>query len=223
MAISEQTFLATQSGLRSTAAATELIAAINAATTELAGAITGTSLVLTSTITSAGIVAHIAATSTATSGQSNAFVATMTSTGDGKASTVGVNVYVVEQGNTNYVYPIYVGTAAIANKTIIQATGIFMYLGDMGNAVQHQAALSINRDITNVGTLSDCFLEMRNHGSTAATAFIKLVGGATYLWDASQGDQVVPISDGSDSTNCSHKVAVKMADNTTRYLHLFSD
>ena len=183
----------------------------------------GTALTITSTITSADIVSLISATSTATSGQSNAFVATMTTTGDGKSGSVCGNFYMVEGGNTDYVYPIYIGSAAISNKTIVQMAGIFMYLDDMGNAVEHQVGVSINRNITNVGTASDCFLEMRNHGATSATAFIKLVGGATYLWDVSFGDQVVPISDGSDSTNCSHKVAVRMADSTTRYLHLFTD
>lgn len=185
--------------------------------------ITPTGMTITTTQAAAANVFFILTTATATSGQTNGFVSVITSTGDGKASTVAANLYVVEQGNTDYVYPLYIGTAAIANKTIIQATGIYMYLSDMGNAVEHQAALSINRDITNVGTASDCFIEMRNHGGTAATAFIKLVGEATHLWDASQGDQVVPISDGSDSTNCSHKVSVKMADGTTRYLHLFTD
>ncbi len=182
----------------------------------------GTALTITSTITSADIVALISATSTATSGQSNGLVVTMTSTGNGKASSVCGNFYLVEQGNTDYVYPIYIGTAAISNKTIIQATGLFMYLDDMGNAVQHQAALSINRNITNVGTESDCFLEMRNHGGVSATAFIKLVGKAEFLWDASHGDLDDPISEGSDSADVSHKVAVKMADDSTRYLHLFA-
>ncbi len=182
----------------------------------------GAALNITSTITSAANVVLISATSTATSGQSNAFVATMTSTGNGKASTVGANIYVVEQGNTDYVYPVYIGTAAISNKTIIQGTGIFMYLEDMGNAVQHQVGISINRNITNVGTASDCFLEMRNHGSTDATAFVKMVGSATYLWDFDQGDQVVPISAWSSGTTVSHRAAVRLADGSARYLHLFT-
>ncbi len=192
--------------------------------TTITGAITLTgTTAITTTQTAAANVFFINTTATATSGQTNGFVSVITSTGNGKGSTVAANLYVVEQGNTDYVYPLYIGTAAISNKTIIQATGIYMYLDDMGNAVEHQVGVSVNRNITNVGTASDCFIEMRNHGSTAATAFIKLVGKATHLWDASQGDQVVPISNGSDSTNCSHKVSVKMADSTTRYLHLFTD
>ena len=92
----------------------------------------------------------------------------------------------------------------------------------MGNAVQHQVGISINRNITNVGTASDCFREMRNHGSTDATAFVKMVGSATYLWDFDQGDQVVPISAWSSGTTVSHRAAVRLADGSARYLHLFT-
>ena len=180
-------------------------------------------LAITTTHAAAANAVYILTTAEATAGQTNGFVSVITSTGDGKSGTVAANLYVAEEGNTEYVYGAYVGFAAIANKTITQAAGIFLYLSDMGNAVQHQVGISINRDITNVGIASDAFLEMRNHGGTAATAYMRLTGEATYLFDWSGTDQVVPVSDGSDSNNVSHKVAVRMADATTRYFHLFTD
>ena len=182
---------------------------------------TGNTMTLTTTHTAAASSLFINTTAEATSGQTNGFVSVITSTGDGKASTVACNLYVVEQGNTDYIYPLYIGTAAISNKTIIQATGIYMYLADMGNAVQHQAALSINREITNVGTVSDCFLQMRNHGSTAATTFIKFNGKATYIWDFQDGSTVVPVSAWSSGTVVDFRVAVRMHGGETRYVHLF--
>ncbi len=182
----------------------------------------GTALAITTTQTAAANVMFINTTATATSGQTNGFVSVITSTGDGKASTVACNLYVAEQGNTDYIYPLYIGTAAISNKTIIQATGIFMYLEDMGNAVEHQAAVSINRNITNVGTASDCFLQMRNHGSTAATTFIRFNGKATYIWDFQDGSTDVPVSAWSSGTIVDFRAAVRMHDGTTRYVHLFT-
>ncbi len=180
-------------------------------------------LAITTTHAAAANVLFILTTAEATAGQTNGFVSVITSTGDGKSGTVAANLYVVEEGNTEYVYGAYVGFAAIANKTITQAAGIFLYLEDMGNAVEHQVGVSINRNITNVGTASDAFLEMRNHGATAATAYLRLTGEATYLIDWSGTDQKVPVSNGTDSNNVSHKVAVFMADSTVRYFHLFTD
>ncbi len=180
-------------------------------------------LAITTTHAVAANVVFILTTAEATAGQTNGLVSVITSTGDGKSGTVAANLYVVEEGNTEYVYGAYVGFAAIANKTIIQAAGIYLYLEDMGNAVEHQVGVSINRNITNVGTASDAFLEMRNHGATAATAYLRLTGEATYLIDWSGTDQKVPVSNGTDSNNVSHKVAVFMADSTVRYFHLFTD
>ncbi len=180
-------------------------------------------LAITTTHAVAANAVYILTTAEATAGQTNGFVSVITSTGDGKSGTVAANLYVVEQGNTEYVYGAYIGFAAIANKTITQAAGIFLYLSDMGNAVQHQVGISINREVDNAGIASDAFLEMRNHGSAPATTYIRATGEATYLIDWSGTDQVVPVSDGTDSNNVSHKVAVRMADATTRYFHLFTD
>ena len=180
-------------------------------------------LAITTTHAVAANAVYILTTAEATAGQTNGFVSVITSTGDGKSGTVAANLYVAEEGNTEYVYGAYVGFAAIANKTITQAAGIFLYLSDMGNAVQHQVGISINREVDNAGIASDAFLEMRNHGSAPATTYIRATGEATYLIDWSGTDQVVPVSDGTDSNNVSHKVAVRMADGTTRYFHLFTD
>ena len=120
-----------------------------------------------------------------------------------------------------YGYKLYCNT--ITAKAITQIAGYYVYMEDVGNAVQHASAISLNRNISNVGISSDCFLEMRNHGSTAATGFIKVTGSATHLFDFGFGDQVVPVSAGTDSTNCTHKVSVRMADSATRYIHLFTD
>ena len=191
------------------------------------GAITttyaGTALNITSTITSADNVAEVLATSTATSGASCASKSTLTVTGNGKSYAIAKWIELSVGGNTQYCHGIYIYTGTVANKTITQYAPIYIYCDDMGTAVEHQAGISINRNITNVGTASDCFLQMRNHGSTAATAFIKATGTATYLLDFQNGDLGVPLSEASDSVNCSHKLAVKMPDGTARYLHLFTD
>lgn len=206
---------------------------ITAATVNIVGSFTtaypivstygGTAISVTSSVSSADNGVEIALTSSATSGVTAAMFTQYTSTGDNTSHAIVHNMLLTIGGDTQYAYVQYIGSATISNKTIDQACGIYMYLEDMGNACQYQAAISINRNITNVGINGDCFVEMRNHTSTAATAYMRLTGPATFLWDFSGTTNVAPVSEATDSTNVSDKVAVKMASGITRYLHLFSD
>ncbi|GAF87841.1 unnamed protein product, partial [marine sediment metagenome] len=160
----------------------------------------GTALNITSSVSSADNIAEILATSTATSGTVKALWVTMTANGSGSQTARGISVTQTVTLPLAYSYPIYVYSATVSNHAITQYAGIFLYLEDMGNAVQHQAGVSINRNITNVGTSSDCFLQMRNHGGTTATAFIKCTGAATHLFDFQDGDLSVPLSEYSSGT-----------------------
>lgn len=141
----------------------------------------------------------------------------------GTAEVNGMGIDLTISDPCPYIYPISIYTGTVSNKAITQMAAINIYMEDVGNACQHAQGIYVSRNITNVGTASDSFLWLRNHGSTAATAFIKATGKATHLFDFQDGDQCVPVSAGSDSTNVSHKVSVKMADGSTRYFHLFTD
>jgi len=183
----------------------------------------GTALGITSTITSADNVAEVIGTTTATSGTNSALKTTLQSTGAAVGYAIGHWIELDLDNTATYAYGQYIYNHTVADKAVTQMCGIYMYLEDMGNAVQHKAGISINRNIAHVGTASDCFLQMRNHGAVAATAFIKATGGATHLFDFQDGDLGAPLSEASDSANVSHKVSVKMPDGSTRYFHLFTD
>ncbi len=158
-------------------------------------------------------------TGSPTSGVLAAMFTSLETSGDGTSHAIVHNMLMTIAGDTTYAYVQYVGSATISDKTITQACGIFMYLEDMGNAVEQQAAISINRNITNVGINLDCFVQMRNHGGTDATAFMKLQGGATYLFDL-EGPAAAPISDWASGTAVSHRLSVRIPDGTERWLHL---
>ncbi len=147
--------------------------------------------------------------------------AASTLTGTAAAIGCGITFTVSDHVPYLYGYKLYLNT--ISNKTITQISGFYVYMEDVGNAAGHASCMSLNRNISNVGTTSDCFLEMRNHGSTAATGFIKVTGSATHLFDFGYGDQVAPVSAATDSANVTHKISVRMADGATRYLRLWSD
>ena len=182
----------------------------------------GTALNITTSVSTADNIVEILGTSTATTGTVRSLWAKLTATGASLTQARVISTTLTIENTTDYAYGYYAYTAAVSNKTIQQMADVYIYMEDMGNAVQHQVGLSINRNIATVGIATDCLLEMRNHGSTAATAFVKIVGSATYLWDFDQGDQVLPIDAWSSGTTVSHRAAVRMADGATRYLHIFT-
>ena len=140
----------------------------------------------------------------------------------GTAAAIGCGITFTVSDPCPYIYGYKIYTNTITAKTITQIAGHFVYMEDTGNAVQHVACIALNRNISNAGIASDCFLYMRNHGSTAATAFIKSIGTATYWLDFQDGDLGVPLSEYSSGTTVSHRLRVRMPDGSSTYLHLFT-
>ena len=140
----------------------------------------------------------------------------------GSLAAIGAECWVAS--NKKYVYGVSVYSGTIANKTITQINGVRVYMEDTGNAAGSVAALSLNRNNTNVGSVFDTFIEIRNHGAAACTSVMAITGLATHIFDFGSGgaDLGVPLSEYSSGTTVSHRLSVLMPDSSVRYLHLFT-
>jgi len=180
---------------------------------------------LAGTVALTGVNIPITDTATPSSGNMRGIHINYTQSGakNGTAVINPLSIAVTISANVPYIFPFDITVEASANKTHTMISPINVYLKDVGNACQHAACALLGREITNVGIASDSFLWMRNHGAVAATAFIKSTGIATYLLDFGGQDLGVPLAEATDSVNCSHKLALRMPDGSTRYFHLFTD
>ncbi|MBA7618715.1 hypothetical protein ES703_26046 [subsurface metagenome] len=180
---------------------------------------------LEGTVALTGVNIPISDTATPSSGNMRGIHINYTQSGvkTGTAVINPLSIAVTISADVPYIFPFDITVEASADKVHTMIAPINVYLKDVGNNCQHAAVALFGREITNVGIASDSFLWMRNHGAVEATAFLKSTGKATYLIDFGAQDMVVPLSDGSDSVNCSHKLRVRMPDGSTRYFHLFTD
>ena len=109
------------------------------------------------------------------------------------------------------------------NPTMGTLTALNIYMEDIDSAtVNHLIGIDIGLNSNNTAVDWHTFIRIKNHSGTAKSIF-KINAAADYLIDFSDAESQVPVSASTHSTNVSHKIAVRMADNSTRYLQLTTD
>lgn len=114
--------------------------------------------------------------------------------------------------------------SSVGEVTVDSLRGIFIYLGTCTTAPSIVYGIDIGIVGTGLSTNSH-FIRMYNHGTDALTSVFCLDNAAqdiaTYLFKFG-ASELAPCSAGSDSTNCTNKIAIDLG-GATRYLHVFSD
>lgn len=161
-----------------------------------------------------------------TSGYSRGVYIDYTQTGvkGGGAWVVPLAIDLTLVGDVGFAFAQSIGIAFSGAAIANYGGGIYIYLNDPADgSVVHYCGLMIGIDAENAPSGTSCFMRVYGHGGAVDTV-IWLANGAgtpiTYLLDFE--GLASPISPGSDSTNVTYKIAMRVGE-SPQYLHVFSD
>ena len=150
-------------------------------------------------------------------------------TAPGSFNGIASDLSVEANSEHNYAYTAY--TQISGTPTIGDYSAYRCYMNDLGAAcaptVQEYQCMDLNIDSTNEasgGVNGNAFFRLYAHGGRPTSIFrlADATGMDNLIWF--QQSQL-PLSAGTDSTNCTHKIALIIGGGaaTTHYLHVFSD
>ncbi len=143
---------------------------------------------------------------------------------------VGIASDIALGANSNHSWAFSAYTAISGTPTLGDMAAYRCYCANLGatagNVSEYQC-LDLNIDSTNEATGStngNAFFRLYAHGARPTSIFrlADATGMDNLFWFQ---QSALPLSSGSDSTNCSHKIALIIGggNTTTHYLHVFTD
>jgi len=179
-----------------------------------------TSTVTASTATTAHLFRLI---DSSTSGVVVASKVQFSSSANGATYHIGEWIDFTCGGNTTNAHAIYMYLGTIADKTISNYTGIYMYMEDFGTSVTNLGLLGLEVNSQHDATGESCFIRVREHGvAHTIQSVLRLEGSGTADYLLAFEANYAPLSVCSGTDAATYRIAVRLdATSATKYIRLY--